>query len=233
MLDTRLQKVAALVRPGSRLADVGTDHAHLPTALVRQGICPQAIASDVRTGPVQAARRTVEAAGLAGSIDVRLGDGLEPIRPEEVDDIVIAGMGGETIAAILAAAPWVMDSRYRLILQPMTRGEELRRYLFGAGFGILQEQTAEDSRHIYAILSVQYTGQAFQPEEALCFVGRMPPKEGEPYLRKAEERLFKQIEGLRQSDMGRGQPHGEEIKALLNLIKRIEEYIDGSWQPWK
>lgn len=232
MLDMRLQKVAALVRQGSRLADVGTDHAYLPTALVRQGVCPRAIASDVRTGPVQAARRTVEAAGLEQAIDVRLGDGLEPVRPDEVDDIVIAGMGGETIAAILAAAPWVMDSRYRLILQPMTRGEELRRYLFGAGFAILEEQVAEDSRHVYAILSVQYTGRAFQPEEALCFVGRMPPREGETYLRKAEERLFKQIEGLRQSDMGRGQPHGEEIQTLLHLIKRIEQYIDGSWTPW-
>lgn len=232
MLDMRLQKVAALVRPGSRLADIGTDHAYLPTALVQQGICPGAIASDVRPGPVQAARRTVEAAGLNDKIDVRLGDGLEPVRPDEAEDIVIAGMGGETIAAILAAAPWVQDSRYRLILQPMTRGEELRRYLFGAGFAIQEEQVAADSRHIYAVLSAQYTGQAFQAEEALCFVGRMPPKEGEAYLRKAEERLFRQIEGLRQSDLGRGQPHGEDIQTLLNLIKRIEQYIDGSWTPW-
>ena len=232
MLDIRLQKVAALVRPGSRLADIGTDHAYLPTALVQRGVCPTAIASDVRPGPVQAARRTVEAAGLSDKIDVRLGDGLEPIRPDEAEDIVIAGMGGETIAAILAAAPWVKDSRYRLILQPMTRGEELRRYLFGAGFAILEERAAADSRHVYAVLSAQYTGQAFQAEEALCFVGRMPPEEGEVYLRKAEERLFKQIEGLRQSDLGRGQPHGEDIQTLLNLIKRIEQYIDGSWTPW-
>lgn len=118
MLDIRLQKVAALVRPGSRLADIGTDHAYLPTALVQRGVCPTAIASDVRPGPVQAARRTVEAAGLNDKIDVRLGDGLEPIRPDEAEDIVIAGMGGETIAAILAAAPWVKDGRYRLICSP-------------------------------------------------------------------------------------------------------------------
>ena len=116
MLDERLKTVAALVRPGSRVADIGTDHGYLPVYLVKEGICPRAIAADLRSGPLESARRHVTAAGLSDRIDLRLGDGLTPIEPQEVDDMIIAGMGGETIAGILAAADWVRQPRLRLIL---------------------------------------------------------------------------------------------------------------------
>ena len=128
-LDKRLSLIASYVRPGSRLADVGTDHARLPAALVATGHCPRAIASDLRTGPVNAARLTVNAAGLEKRIDIRQGDGLAPLSAKEADDIVIAGMGSETIAGILDAAPWTRNSHFRFILQPMTRVEYLHRYL--------------------------------------------------------------------------------------------------------
>jgi tRNA A22 N-methylase len=75
-LDKRLSAVAALVRQGSRLADIGTDHAYLPVHLVQSGVCPSAIASDIGAGPLDAARRTVTENGLTSEIALRLGDGL-------------------------------------------------------------------------------------------------------------------------------------------------------------
>ena len=158
MLDKRLRCVAGLVRPGSVLADIGTDHAHLPVWLVKEGVCPRAVAADIRIGPAAAARRSVEAAGLEERIDVRVGDGLAPLCPGEADDIVIAGMGGETIASILGAAPWTKDGRYRLILQPMTRHECLRRFLLTGGFDILSEQIVQEGRRRYLVLACAYTG---------------------------------------------------------------------------
>ena len=209
MLDARLAQVAAFVRKGSRLADIGTDHAFLPVELVRQGVCTYAIASDVKKGPVAAATRTVEEAGVTDIINIRLGSGLETVKPDEVDDIVIAGMGGETIAMILNDAPWVKDERYRLVLQPMTRAEKLRRYLWENGFEILNEAVVQDSRHWYVVIHAAFTGNDFVLDELLCHVGRIPLPEGTGYLQTVKNRLYKQ----RKGDPG-----------VETLLRRIEEY---------
>lgn len=192
MLDSRLRLVADLVREGSRVADIGTDHAFLPVALVAEGRCPSAIASDVRRGPVENARRTVEQAELTAAVSVRLGDGLHTVRPDEVDDIVIAGMGGETIAAILEAAPWVKDTRYRLILQPMTRAEKLRAYLFTHGFEILSERVTRVGRHWYTVIHAAFTGEVTAADAVRCHIGRIPLPEGDGYLQVVEDRLLRQ-----------------------------------------
>ena len=155
-LDKRLSAVAALVRQGSRLADIGTDHAYLPVYLVQAGVCPSAIASDIGEGPLEAARRTVTENGLTSEIALRLGDGLSTVTDQEVDDVAIAGMGGETIAAILEAAPWVQNAGIRLILQPMTRAEDLRRWLLTNGFTVLEEHLIRDKHHLYPVLAAEY-----------------------------------------------------------------------------
>lgn len=192
MLDFRLKTVASLVRQGSRLADIGTDHALLPCALVNEGRCPSAIASDVRVGPTEAARRSIAAAELEHKIEVRLGDGLSTVLPEEADDIVIAGMGGETIAAILQAASWTKNAAYRLILQPMTRSEKLRRFLYENGFSIEEERIADDGRRCYTVICASYSGESFVPSEERCFVGKVPLPEGKPLLERVCRRLQKQ-----------------------------------------
>ena len=211
MLDSRLQQIAAFARSGSRLADIGTDHALLPVQLIRQGVCTYVIASDVKKGPVAVATRTVMEAGLTEKIAIRLGDGLSTVSPDEVDDIVIAGMGGETIIAILEAAPWVKSGHYRLILQPMTRAEKLRRFLWENGFEIEREQVVQDGQHWYTVLQVGYTGVAVNPDAFSCYVGRILLSQGAPYLRLVAKRLQKQQQG----------GYDEEIARVL---QKLEEY---------
>ena len=201
MLDARLRQVADFVRQGSRLADIGTDHALLPTMLVSEGRCPSAIASDIKVGPVAAATRTVETANLTDTVSVRLGDGLSTVSPEETDDIVIAGMGGETIAAILEAAPWTKNERYRLILQPMTRAEKLRRYLYENGFSIECEAVVHDGRHWYTVLCVSFSGTPFVPTDVECYIGKVPMPQGDGYLQTVVNRLTKQQKGEKSAHL--------------------------------
>ena len=118
-LTPRLRAIAQQVPQGSVLADVGTDHALLPAWLLLEGRIPSAIASDLREGPLARAKETVEQHGVADRVSLRLCDGLSGIQAGEADVVAIAGMGGETIAAILEQAPWTKENTL-LLLQPMT-----------------------------------------------------------------------------------------------------------------
>lgn len=139
-LCTRLQMVADFVRDGAApLPDIGTDHAYLPVALVLSGKCPRAVVSDLREMPLENARQAIRRYHLEDRIVACLSDGLDEIAPDWAQDIVIAGMGGELIAAILARAPWLRNEGKRLILQPMTHAEDVRRFLYKNGFSILKE----------------------------------------------------------------------------------------------
>lgn len=214
-LDERLATVASMVRRGSRVADIGTDHAYLPTYLVESGICPGGIAADIRQGPLDAACRTVTEAGLTDAIAVRLGDGLAPIEFGEADDIVIAGMGGETIAEILSAAAWVRDSRLQFVLQPMTRAEELRRWLLTNGFTITAERLVRDGHHLYPVMTAAFTGAPPEVDEYYFYAGFFTAQEGKPYHDMMAEHLLRRAAGLRHG--------GDEVGAatLEGIAERL------------
>ena len=84
---------AALVRQGSSLCDVGTDHAYLPIWLLKTGKISRALACDINPGPLEAARRDGEKYGVGEELSFRLSDGLRAVSPQEAEDTVIAGMG--------------------------------------------------------------------------------------------------------------------------------------------
>lgn len=217
-LDKRLSAVAALVRQGSRLADIGTDHAYLPVYLVQSGVCPSVIASDIGEGPLEAAHRTVTENGLTSEITLRLGDGLSTVSAEEIDDIAIAGMGGETIVAILEAAPWVQDEGVRLILQPMTRAEDLRRWLLTHGFTVLEEHLIIDGRHLYPVMAAQYTAAEPCDDELAIYGGFFEAEEGRPYRHMMAEHLLRRAQGLTHSGDLTAAAH---LTDLSNLLKQM------------
>lgn len=217
MLDARLQAVAAQIRRGSRMADIGTDHAYLPVYLVAEGICPSAVASDLREGPLAAAARTVSAAGLGDRIALRLGDGLASVAPDEADDVAVAGMGGETIVAILQAAACWHTPHHRFVLQPMTRAEDLRAWLLHHGFTIEQERLVIDGRHLYPVMTAAYTAAPPPQDDLPIYAGFFPPDEGTPYRRMMATHLRRRADGLRRA--------GDTAAAdtLQTLATRLED----------
>lgn len=149
---TRLAAVAELVPPCKRIADIGTDHAYLPIELIKTGKVAKAVAADIGRGPLQAAREHVEGAGLTAQISCRLGNGLQVLRPGEVDGIIMAGMGGPLMVDILAAAPAVVERLRFMVLQPMTKSGRVRRYLQRSGWHVERESLALESDVLYQII---------------------------------------------------------------------------------
>ena len=160
-LQPRLALLASLVPQGAVLADVGTDHGYIPVCLRQRGVIDRAIASDIGREPLEHARRTAEEYGVGG-IDLRLCAGLDAIAPEECDTVLIAGMGGETIWGILAAAPWTRDGRHTLLLQPQTKIEELRLRLCENGYAVTREHLVRDKGKLYVVMTVT-AGERYTP----------------------------------------------------------------------
>ena len=154
--DDRLTSAAAFVRQGACFADIGTDHAILPVFLYKSQKIRFAYACDIAHGPCEKARAQVENAGLGSVIEVVQTDGLCGLADKGITDIAICGMGGELIASIIDAAPWVKDPAIRLILQPMTKAPQLRAYLAKAGFAVLEETVTEVSGKLYTCLCAEY-----------------------------------------------------------------------------
>lgn len=164
-LSPRLWALADWVEPGCRcLADIGTDHGYIPAALLLEGRVQRAVASDIAPAPLDRARATAERWGLTERMDLRLGNGLEVLAPGEADAVVIAGMGGDTLVDILAAAPWCRETA--LLLQPMSRAEVLRPWLAENGFAIRRERLVQDRGVLYPILDVSGGEMTLSESEA-------------------------------------------------------------------
>lgn len=149
----RLKAVGSFVAQGAKLADIGTDHAYLPVYLLQKGLISQAVGVDVHKGPLEAAENTAKFFGLASRIDIRLGNGLIPLRPGETDTLVIAGMGGVTILEILLSKPEVLEKVSSLILQPQGAKDRVRKYLSDQGWKLKDECLVEEDGRIYTIIN--------------------------------------------------------------------------------
>lgn len=219
-MDSRLSLIASLIRHGSRIADIGTDHAKLPIWLITQSICPYAIATDIRESPLKRASSAIEKAGVQAHISVRLGDGLSPVSPDEVDDIAIAGMGGETISLILDAAAWTRDAKYNFILQPMSKPERLHKYLLTNGFWIYDERICSRGKRLYPVLAVRFDPEkaAAQAKHPAAFIrGALLADRDYIYLKKQHDRFVKAAEEL--SRAGRRQD-AEILKRQTDALFR-------------
>ncbi len=172
MLTKRLAACAELVSGIGIACDVGTDHAYLAAELLRSGKCSRVIASDVAEGPLEAARRTLEQAGLLDCADIILSDGLMQVPSEGISDVVIAGMGGETIVHILSQCSFIKEN-VNLILQPMTKHSVLREWLGGEGFDIIEEKIVHEGKFYYTVIKARYSGVMCELSDLEKEIGRL------------------------------------------------------------
>lgn len=225
VLQPRLRLLADMVPEGARLADVGTDHGYLPVFLLQKGRIAGAIASDIVPGPLQHARQAATEYEVEG-IDFRLCPGLDAIGAEEADTIVIAGMGGETIQAVLEAAPWTGDGGHLLLLQPMTKVEFLRKWLSDNGYSFTDERLVFDKDHLYPVFAVR-GGRQLPLTLAQQYGGVL--LDGDPlyadYLDERIGKLQKAINGLQKSAAAESVVKVKELTELCRILKEKRDAL--------
>lgn len=221
-LTPRLKKIADLIPKGSIIADIGTDHAYLPTYCVLSGICNKAFAMDVNEGPLKSAEHTVVSNGIAGKIELRLSDGIEKLNPGEADVIVIAGMGGLLIESILKANPHVLKEGTMLILQPMLAQKELREYLYSSKNAVTDEYLAVEGEKVYNII-VARAGLEYTPSQADIVIGRNVKKNSPECFKDYTQKLIRVLNKIIDGNEKSSNPDMEIIhksKKELELIER-------------
>lgn len=224
-LNSRLLAVADYITKNANLADIGTDHAYLPTYLIKSGKINSAIAADINEGPLLTAKETVEKYGISDRVTLCLSNGLDRVDLTSVTDVSIAGMGGELICDIIGRCEALKKNKTNLILQPMTNAEVLREYLSKNGFEILSERAVLDKRFVYCIMNVVYTGKAFTPDRLFCTLGNFTKNSdlnSRAYVAHQIKRQQKKIEGIKCS---KNREDLEKEIEFLDLLVKAEDDI--------
>lgn len=175
-MDSRLKKIISYVKNGIGVIDVGTDHGYIPIRLALDGYRGKIFASDINADPLKTAIENAKSHGVDSKITFLLSDGLDKCSPDDVDTVIIAGMGGDLICSILDEGYWTWSSRYSLILQPMTKVEVVRYFLVNNGFNILNDDLVSAGDRDYSVLNVRYYGNNEKYSDAEIYTGKHPSK---------------------------------------------------------
>jgi tRNA (adenine22-N1)-methyltransferase len=222
----RLERVAAQVPAGARLADIGSDHGYLPVALMRRGAIVAAVAGEVALTPFHAAQRTVRDNGLEPHITVRKANGLAAIEAQDaITAISLCGMGGETIRDILDSGKARLHGRERLILQPNGGEQPLRQWLMENGYGIVYEEVLRENRFDYEIIVAERNGpRRYSPEE--LYFGPLLLKTRSPaFLAKWQRRLRERQRTLGQLSRAQQASAEEKLQDIAQQIRWITEML--------
>ena len=224
-LSQRLSSVASMVTAGNCLADVGTDHGYVPIYLYERNIIPCAIAMDVNKGPLERAALHIAESGMKEAIETRLSDGLTALKPGEADSVVIAGMGGPLIIRILSAHPEITESLKELILQPQSEISEVRIWLYGQGYEIVEEHMVFEDGKYYPMFKAVKNPEAEKLTNLEYKYGKISVL-GEPEVLRAylvREIANKQniLQKLNEETTEKSKGRAVEIKALLAELEEM------------
>lgn len=223
-MGSRLDTIVGLVPKCDVVLDVGTDHAYVPIDLIKKGIAKKCIASDLRKGPVEIAKKNIEQNKMCDKIEVRLGAGLQVIEKNQVECIIIAGMGGVLIKEILEEGKDKITKGIALIVQPNIYQDILREWFYKNGFKIYDEVLVLEDKKLYTVMCVEYTGVSQKVDEIKYYIGEYKKKDSlykiyiENMLRKYK-RVLDNLDNMKNEDINLKEKYKWLVENLENELK--------------
>lgn len=225
-INNKIKFLCSLITEGKGIADVGTDHGQLAIELATTGYKGNIFATDIREQPLNNAINSAIKHGVRDKINFIRCDGLQNVPPKEIDTIVCAGIGGETITGILDRDYWCAAPGYRLFLQPMTMEHVLRYWLINNEFKIIHEYLFEDGNFIYTIVEAIY-GKSRLLSDAELFVGDLNLIRANPLFdRKVDQEIQKlstKIHGLSKSESHDSAASFSFFKSIVQELHEIKK----------
>ena len=137
--------------------------------------------------------------------------------------MVIAGMGGENIAAILSGAPWTADGRHTLLLQPQSREEVLRRFLMEHGYAVRREALVEDRGILYPCMEAVAGKMALSPGQLWGGAALLHDPLGSRYMIEKILRLQTAVAGLNRAGGAENQKKADALRDILTGLLSLRE----------
>jgi len=223
-LSDRLKVMAEMIDQSAQsVADIGTDHGLLPIYLIENRNIQKIIATDLHHGPLEKARENLAQKRLQHYVELRRGDGLQVIRPGEVEVMVMAGMGGVLISQLLQQAPRVAEKTTQLLFQPMTAAYSVRKFLLTHGYQISREKLVEERHQVYEIIEARFINQPqLASETALelgLYIASQPSKLALPFLEEKKVYWQRKRAGLLKAK----KRNEAQLQETANMLEAIEE----------
>ena len=163
-ISDRLKEIGDFINPTDKVIDIGCDHALLDIYLCEKYDGIKVIASDIHEGSLKSAITNVDKQNLSDRIDLRLGDGLTIVNSDEIDTIIISGMGFYTIKDILSNEPKMVNVK-KIVVQSNTDVVKLRKFIIKLGFKIVREKLVKDNDIIYTIIEFNLGEEKYTYDE--------------------------------------------------------------------
>ena len=228
-LGERLTRVASFVPKGSKVCDVGSDHAYLPVYLIQNDQISCAIAGEVVEGPYLSAKQTVRDYRMENRIEVRLGDGLQILSKEDdITAVTICGMGGELISRILEAGynGGHLNGRERLILQPNVAEHFVREWLMNHSYHIVEETVVEDNHRLYEIIVAEPVDKRVEYTEVELKYGPILLKESSELAVSKWNRMNRKNKEILEQLQKSKTPQHEKIEQFEKAFNELQGVID-------
>ena len=230
-LSKRLQTVADTVTKGNSVADIGCDHAYIAIYLIEEAIAPKVIAMDINKGPLKRANENIRSKGYENSIETRLSNGLEKLNKEEVDTVLMAGIGGVLMIRILEEGREVLAHSKELVLSPQSEIAQVRKYLHDNHFAITEEKMVLDEGKYYVVIKAAQVVQSEKYDREVFYqYGKLLIENKEPvlwdYLKREEKLNLDIMDKLKESPGQRTDTRLMEVENTLEIIKEAFSYFD-------
>ena len=216
-MSKRIERLVDLFPGATSVADIGCDHGYSSILLAKKGKAEKIIACDIGESPLESAKNNIRKEGLTNKIQCRLGNGLDPLKPFEVEALLLSGMGGPLITEIVEKR---IEEFSLAVFSPQSDFSNFRRFL-AENMEVLKEEYLEEGGKIYRLF---LAGKKEKKAEtaARSYVeweyGWIPLQQKDPVLKallEKEKRQYREILEKRQV---------EEVRNKLAVIEEALEF---------
>lgn len=225
IISNRLKAISDMVDDNSVIGDIGTDHGYIPIYLAESGKIRYAIACDINMGPLEKAKKNIQEYGVDKLVETRLSNGLEKVRREdELDTVIIAGMGGILIEKILDEGSNILEYIHKLILSPHSDVDIIRKKIHELDFSIENEKLIKEEGKYYNIISA-VKGKEKKYDTIGYKYGKILIENKVPLLKEKlnldKAKYIKLLEILENQNTDNAMKRMKEIQLELNILEEV------------